>query len=974
MSFLKKAQQQIAHNTVAPSLMGNSDLKSLQAVITSEKEFMKNNSKTGADFGKNVEAIKNWGNEQGEDLRDVLSKVSVLWETYPSSVQRFNSHLSTIRLHFKAVRTREEMLAELKSRKRSLASKIESVEKKLAKMSPENKELMKTTSTLKELRNEMRGLTHEVVVEEAGLEDFKRRSFKDALGLKCSAVVEIAEKMIVMAEMAGAMLEELDLEQSVPGQPRRVYQGESRTEGILQDGIRCLADVAFRPINCPTTGGPGDAAAAAAIGRPSHLQHRFSASEVTTGPYPSLTCPPTGAAVSATGDAAHDAYDYGGTLGSKNNNINNINGYADTQSNWDPQMNAFFGVDRPVDEYKQQQQQEASASTVHASPATWNASSGAGPGPTAPAQHSTAAADANAADWGRQALGAISGAGQDAQEERSVSARVADPATGVGAGADAGSTDAHLTPETGASAVLASSSSAQQQPGHQAPSTAVNDSRDSMEELNKDYGRITTGGVPIIANDTSSRSTPAPSYDTSTDPGTAPKPLSQGNSDSALAGGASVAATTATTAAGTAAAYESGVHSFAPQPQGAARSASAPRPAQSDEESLHEYFKSVGSTRAAQQAVRRPGSAQGGATSSAMLARYGAYMGSSPLAGAGAGTGAADASYNSNPSAVSTAAAGAAAPGTNHSSNGGPTLPPPAPSSGTATFPAEDTNNVKKVTASAFRKGFSRTTSSQGNLNYTPGTGGGAGSRPGSAAGFPSADVVPNNASATAVSNVGVGTIAVPLGSQQQVEGAGTGTLSAPNADTSGMSTSQSSVAPLHINKRASQDMSRTETILSQASGNTDAAPPYTSGFTEAAQQGQGQAQGSRADHPHAHSVYGGMAPPPASPGGYADPNAPGPGQYGAPSQQSYQRPSSPAVAQGAVGGYPFAASAGAVPGGGYPAVAPGQPAQPYGYGYPGAPVQPAQGGGYGGYADPYATYGQQGAQQGRYSSPYAQR
>ena len=74
MSFLKKAQQQIAHNTVAPSLIGNSDLKQLQAVNTPEKERARPNSKPAGEFAKNIESVKAWGTEEGEDLR--VSKIA----------------------------------------------------------------------------------------------------------------------------------------------------------------------------------------------------------------------------------------------------------------------------------------------------------------------------------------------------------------------------------------------------------------------------------------------------------------------------------------------------------------------------------------------------------------------------------------------------------------------------------------------------------------------------------------------------------------------------------------------------------------------------------------------------------------------------------------------------------------------------------------------------------------------------------
>jgi hypothetical protein len=90
-------------------------------------------------------------------------------------------------------------LAEMKARKRSLGTKIEGVEKKLAKMGPENKELMRTTALLKELRAEMEDLRVEVQTEEAAIGDFKRRTAKEAMGIKCGGMLEFAEKMTVSA-------------------------------------------------------------------------------------------------------------------------------------------------------------------------------------------------------------------------------------------------------------------------------------------------------------------------------------------------------------------------------------------------------------------------------------------------------------------------------------------------------------------------------------------------------------------------------------------------------------------------------------------------------------------------------------------------------------------------------------------------------------------------------------------------------
>ncbi|GAC94283.1 hypothetical protein PHSY_001854 [Pseudozyma hubeiensis SY62] len=254
MSFLKKAQQQVAHTSKLPSL-GNQDLRQLQDVITSEKSFIQSNTRAAADFKKNAEAIKAWSAEEGADLNDVAGKVSLLYDHYAASQNRLNSHLATVRLHFKSIRTREEALANLKSRKRSLGADIEKVERKLAKMGPENKELMKVTAQLKEMRAEMQGLHIEVMNEDAAIGDFKRRTVKEALGIKSGALLEMAEKLTILAEVSKLMLDEIPLQPTRPGMPRAEYFGFAKTESLLQEATRSIADVGFNPTG-PSAGIP----------------------------------------------------------------------------------------------------------------------------------------------------------------------------------------------------------------------------------------------------------------------------------------------------------------------------------------------------------------------------------------------------------------------------------------------------------------------------------------------------------------------------------------------------------------------------------------------------------------------------------------------------------------------------------------------------------------------------------------------
>lgn len=224
-----------------------SKFRNLQEIINSEKDFIKSNARSAQDFHKTAEAIKNWSTSEGEDLNDVLGKLSLLFDSYATSQTRLNAHLSTIRQHFKSVRTREEALADMRARKRSLGSKIESVEKKLAKMGPENKELMKTTAQLKELRGEMESLRVEVQAEEAAIGDYKRRTVKEAMGIKCGGLLELAEKLTIIAEVGKMIIEEIPMEQTHPGMPRTDYVGAMRTDQLLQEATRGLADVGFTP-------------------------------------------------------------------------------------------------------------------------------------------------------------------------------------------------------------------------------------------------------------------------------------------------------------------------------------------------------------------------------------------------------------------------------------------------------------------------------------------------------------------------------------------------------------------------------------------------------------------------------------------------------------------------------------------------------------------------------------------------------
>ncbi|WFD31403.1 hypothetical protein MSPP1_002438 [Malassezia sp. CBS 17886] len=246
MSIFRKAQTAVAHNSSFPSL-GNNELKELQDLIHAEKQFVGANAKAASEADKCSEMLRQWGSSEGDDFQDVLPKVALLYDHYSRAQIRYNYFVSTMRLHLKSVRTREEAYAELRSRKRNLASKIESVERKLARMGPENKDLAKVTSNLREMRSDMEVLRHELLNEDAALGDFKRRTLVEALNLKSGGLMELAEKSIVVSETTRLLAEELPLGSTAPGQPRAAYRSEARTDRLLQEAVRQLEAIQFQP-------------------------------------------------------------------------------------------------------------------------------------------------------------------------------------------------------------------------------------------------------------------------------------------------------------------------------------------------------------------------------------------------------------------------------------------------------------------------------------------------------------------------------------------------------------------------------------------------------------------------------------------------------------------------------------------------------------------------------------------------------
>lgn len=244
-SFLSDARTRIQHTnklSLAPK-----DIKNLADIIATEKNVVSSSSKLSVDYRKAADALKEWGLNEGDDLADILPKLSILLGHLADAQSRFSDHDGTYRIHFKSIRMREESLTALKKSKETVQAKIATLEKKITKMSSENKDLPGLTTRLQESRSELVSLENSVSLEEARLFDFKRETVREGLGLRLGAMLELAEKMTIICEFGKMLAVEVPIERTSPGASRTPYSSANKTQAVVDEAQRCLTQVVFNP-------------------------------------------------------------------------------------------------------------------------------------------------------------------------------------------------------------------------------------------------------------------------------------------------------------------------------------------------------------------------------------------------------------------------------------------------------------------------------------------------------------------------------------------------------------------------------------------------------------------------------------------------------------------------------------------------------------------------------------------------------
>ncbi|KAJ8689976.1 hypothetical protein PTI98_012823 [Pleurotus ostreatus] len=241
--MFRSAATKLAHNSTIPALAGNKELRPLQDLITAEKGCMVSLQNLSGEFGKAAEALRVWGAGEGDDLGDTLTSCTTLLIAVSNSIATYASAHNVIRASMKSIRSAEETLDELKRRRRALYVKAESAERKLSKMSPENKSLQVQTDLLNRLRGEIRVVEGEILEGESRLGDDKRRSVRMWMGVKWTGLGELCEKGLIAAEYGRSIIAEIPEASTPPGMPRVAYYGHQKTQTLVADAQRGMEGV-----------------------------------------------------------------------------------------------------------------------------------------------------------------------------------------------------------------------------------------------------------------------------------------------------------------------------------------------------------------------------------------------------------------------------------------------------------------------------------------------------------------------------------------------------------------------------------------------------------------------------------------------------------------------------------------------------------------------------------------------------------
>jgi len=245
--------------------------KKLAALIKSENHQISAYESASKESQGVASQLSDWGEStEDEAVSDISDKLGVLLSEIAEQEELFAQNLEESRGVLKQIRNIEASVQPTRTHKTKIQDEIQ----KLKYKEPESTKLIGLEQEL--VRAEAQSL-----VAEAQLSNVTRQKFKEAYDLHTAAIVERAEKQLLLAQHARALLNLLDDTPVVPGETRTVYSASEPAREILDKAELSLRSWESTVEPVPSTAGKIGTNAVSEIEQPAVTHEQ--ASYIPTG-------------------------------------------------------------------------------------------------------------------------------------------------------------------------------------------------------------------------------------------------------------------------------------------------------------------------------------------------------------------------------------------------------------------------------------------------------------------------------------------------------------------------------------------------------------------------------------------------------------------------------------------------------------------------------------------------------------------
>ncbi|TKA83722.1 hypothetical protein B0A55_00272 [Friedmanniomyces simplex] len=168
--------------------------------------------------------LSEWGETQDDAVSDISDKLGVLLAEIAEQEDLFAQHLEDSRGVLKQIRNTESSVQPTRNHKAKIQDEIQ----KLKYKEP-------TSPKLVTLEQELVRAEAQSLVAEAQLTNITRQKFKEAYDLHTAAIIERAEKQIMLAQQARRLVNLLDDTPTVPGEERPPFENSEAAREVLND-------------------------------------------------------------------------------------------------------------------------------------------------------------------------------------------------------------------------------------------------------------------------------------------------------------------------------------------------------------------------------------------------------------------------------------------------------------------------------------------------------------------------------------------------------------------------------------------------------------------------------------------------------------------------------------------------------------------------------------------------------------------